>query len=412
MPSLTADKVDCSLVACDELACEYYVNKGWATLAREVATNYPWFLYNTWKSGLDMVVLDEAHLANEAVIDFCRVRLDKRELRIAGVDIHEPLGDLLKKGIHNLSVQLGRIAHVNTPVLMEKLTNLVNIRNKMERGLLVVGTGKFYLYRRDDVLIIQPEDEAGLLEKLIFSRTKHWYQRDKSDRGKVLLMSATILDPEVFMRDKGLGHLNTEYVELSTTIPAYRRAIFYQPTVWLSRRSTDADYATLANKVDEILARHCGQRGLIHTANFELGRRLVGLLNEESRDRIVLQANTSMRREAFTTFLNDRTDKVLVSPSATTGLDLHDDLGRFAIFAKIPFPNLGDERVKRKMKDGGQQWYNWFTVCEIVQGSGRVSRGKSDWGLTYIIDSTFEPFYERNKHLFPGWWKEALVMEG
>ena len=103
--------------------------------------------------------------------------------------------------------------------------------------------------------------------------------------------------------------------------------------------------------------------------------------------------------------------KLLISPSITEGLDLKGDLGRFAIFAKIPYPYLGDEWIKKRASID-QQWYLRQTVTNIIQGSGRIVRDKEDFGVTYILDTCWEHLYDSAKHLFPKWWKDALIVQG
>jgi Rad3-related DNA helicase len=40
------------------------------------------------------------------------------------------------------------------------------------------------------------------------------------------------------------------------------------------------------------------------------------------------------------------------------GLDLKDDLSRFQIITKVPYPDLGDRWIDAKRKINGQ-WYIW-----------------------------------------------------
>jgi Rad3-related DNA helicase len=82
-------------------------------------------------------------------------------------------------------------------------------------------------------------------------------------------------------------------------------------------------------------------------------------------------------------------------------------MGRFAITLKVPFPNLKDERVKKKMA-GGNRWYDWITIAELIQSGGRVVRSESDWGYHYILDKCAGSLLRRNLDILPDWWKEAL----
>jgi len=400
LPPLTADLVECQLVTCNKTECQYFINKGWSKIVRELATNYYWFLANDWLENVEVLILDEAHLANPTVIDYMGIRLTRWELAQAKVSINDSLGVIFTKGPMNIANDLARIQRVNEPALMEHLSKLLQIRKKMITGKMVYDTSAYYEYRNNDVLVVQPEDDSGILEKALFDRCA----------GKVLLMSATILDPKVFMEEKGLGHIPYQYVELETNIDANRRPIFYQPAAWISAKSNDRDYIKLVEKIEIILDAHQGQRGLIHTANFRLAKKIRDLTSARNRARLLVQEGSAGRGRLFRAFLTGSApDAVLVSPSATTGLDLAEDRGRFIIFAKVPFPDRGDSRVKRKEETVGN-YYAWATVQELVQGSGRCTRSSNDFSIVYIIDETFGWFYKGNSRLFPDWWKKSLVL--
>ena len=73
------------------------------------------------------------------------------------------------------------------------------------------------------------------------------------------------------------------------------------------------------------------------------------------------------------------------------GLDLKDDLCRFQIIIKVPYPYLGDRWINEKRRINGQ-WYIWQTALRLVQGYGKSIRSKADYAVTYVLDSGFEKF--------------------
>jgi Rad3-related DNA helicase len=81
------------------------------------------------------------------------------------------------------------------------------------------------------------------------------------------------------------------------------------------------------------------------------------------------------------------------------GVDLADDASRFQILCKIPFPYLGDLVIKKRM-DKNKQWYPYTTAKSIIQSFGRSIRNEKDYAVSYILDSDWERFYSRNKHMF------------
>jgi len=98
---------------------------------------------------------------------------------------------------------------------------------------------------------------------------------------------------------------------------------------------------------------------------------------------------------------------LLISPSITEGLDLKDDLGRFAIWAKVPFPFLGDNWVKRRQQLSSD-WYSRQAMIAMIQGGGRIVRSKDDWGHVYILDESFGNLLKYSKRFLPKWFTESI----
>ena len=86
---------------------------------------------------------------------------------------------------------------------------------------------------------------------------------------------------------------------------------------------------------------------------------------------------------------------------------LKDDLSRFQIITKVPYPNKGDRWTEAKRKID-EDWYYWQTALRLVQGYGRSVRSKDDWAKTYVLDSGFEYFVKRNRNILPDWFTQAV----
>lgn len=127
------------------------------------------------------------------------------------------------------------------------------------------------------------------------------------------------------------------------------------------------------------------------------------------------------RVDTLNAFKASKGPMVLVSPSMTEGVDLAEDLCRFTITAKLPFPNKGDERVARRMKvvkddvsgawvtnARGNDWYMWVTACTLVQSVGRGMRSAEDQQVCYIIDRAASWFLPAVWRMLPDWFKEAV----
>ena len=113
------------------------------------------------------------------------------------------------------------------------------------------------------------------------------------------------------------------------------------------------------------------------------------------------------KQEELEKFKTSQYPYVLVSPSLSEGLDLKDDLSRFCIICKVPYASLADNWIKKKIEvDKG--WYELRTAETLIQQTGRSIRSKTDHADTYILDSQFLQFYNRNNRLFPKYWKDSI----
>jgi ATP-dependent DNA helicase DinG len=84
-----------------------------------------------------------------------------------------------------------------------------------------------------------------------------------------------------------------------------------------------------------------------------------------------------------------------------------DELSRLQIITKVPYPNIGDRRINEKRKIN-EQWYSWQTALRLIQGYGRSIRSKEDWAKTYVLDSAFGYFVEKNRNILPDWFIQAI----
>ena len=101
---------------------------------------------------------------------------------------------------------------------------------------------------------------------------------------------------------------------------------------------------------------------------------------------------------------------VAMGPSLLEGLNLVDDLSRFQIFLKVPYPYLGDKYVAAKL-NYSQQWYNWKTSVSVLQGVGRSVRTPEDWAVTYLIDGCFADLFKSAGTQFPPEFRSRVKVE-
>lgn len=221
---------------------------------------------------------------------------------------------------------------------------------------------------------------------------------------RLLMMSATVVDYEVFCSSIGLKPEDVAYLRIESPFPVENRPINYIPVGSMGKDNIEKTLPVMAEAVRMILEKHPGEKGVIHTTNYRVAKYLV----ENVQTNRFLTHESGNRDEVLRFHVNSSEPTVLLSPSMMEGVDLADDSSRFQILCKVPFPYLGDQvAIKRKEKRKG--WYEMQTVKSILQSVGRSIRNENDHAITYILDSSFDYLYKKNKWMFPSDFQSSIV---
>jgi ATP-dependent DNA helicase DinG len=159
--------------------------------------------------------------------------------------------------------------------------------------------------------------------------------------------------------------------------------------------------------INDIMTLHKNHKGLIHTTSYEQLNFIKANISQTNKRRLLVTDPEIQRDEVIAEHVNSTKPTVLISPSLHTGLDLKDDLSRFQIITKVPYPNKGDRWTNEKRRID-EEWYYWQTALKLIQGYGRSIRSKEDWVKTYVLDSAFGYFVKKNKNILPDWFTQAI----
>lgn len=99
---------------------------------------------------------------------------------------------------------------------------------------------------------------------------------------------------------------------------------------------------------------------------------------------------------------------MFVSVAFNEGQDWKYDLCSAQILLKVPYPDLGDERVKKRLDLGHHKWYNNKAMLEVIQAYGRAIRAEDDNARFYVVDGSFKGLVRKSWSFIPVWFKEAL----
>lgn len=232
---------------------------------------------------------------------------------------------------------------------------------------------------------LQCAREDVIIQKHIFDTCNH-----------IVMTSATIGSKSTICENFGTN--NIEFINIPSTFDFNNCPIYVNPRNKLNYSNKAKSLPNILKQVEQILDGYNSVHGIIQTGNYEVMNYVINNINEKYKKRLLYYNNTSEKREILEKFKNN-TNSVLIGPSLFEGIDLPDDLCRFIIIMKVPYPCLGDELVQRKI-ELFPTWYNSQTSNYIIQGIGRGVRNKTDWAHTYILDGCFSYLYNITKQQY------------
>lgn len=221
---------------------------------------------------------------------------------------------------------------------------------------------------------------------------------------RLLMMSATVVDHDVFCESIGLKSEDVAYLRIGSPFSVKNRPIHYIPAGAMSKDNIDKTLPVMVEAIKMILEKHPGEKGIIHAVNYKIAK----YLKENIVSNRLLTHEPSNRDEVLKKHIMCDEPTVLLSPSMMEGVDLADDSSRFQVLCKVPFPYLGDLVISKRMGKN-KMWYPYTTAKLVIQAFGRSVRNDKDHAISYILDADWERFYSRNVHMFPQEFRSSFI---
>ena len=230
---------------------------------------------------------------------------------------------------------------------------------------------------------------------------------------KTLIMSATILNGRAFCKSVGLAtpsyDSDVKFIRIPSDFPVEIRLIFPLNIEYLNFNNLQSEQVKnkIAKAIDNLMSIHRYDKGIIHTTSYEQLNFIKENVSHENARRLIVTDPEIQRDEVLKQHIDSIKPTVLISPSLHTGLNLKDELSRFQIITKVPYPNKSDRWINAK-RETDEEWYYWQTALKLIQAYGRSIRSKEDWAKTYVLDSAFSYFVKKNKNILPDWFTSAI----
>lgn len=409
--------------------CEYFHQKWISVKSSHTIYNYKYFLSDLfYSSGVNkrkLLILDEAHTLESEVSTFKNFIINK---------------EYLNRFFPKLNLPENKPLDVDTYV--DFCTNL------KERFYDYINKGESLVGNDGDKKKAIDASEKNLIDALAFeknlsvflddlkSNKDNWlvtnmikndndnkisrikmepldvsnYFVDIFDKGSVsLLMSATILSKDNLCKAVGLKKDQVKFIKIEESeFPVEHRPIYLMNVAWLSAKTMSESLPHIAKVIDNLLSVHKNDKGIIHTTSYS---QLQFIKNNISKNNFVrlIETNPKLdRNDMILKHFESLKPTVLISPSMYLGIDLKDDLSRFQIIVKVPYPDLTDKKIS-VLKQRNPKWYEWNTILRLIQAYGRSIRNSEDYANTYILDSSISFLLKNGKDMIPKWFSEAIV---
>ena len=393
-----------------EQKCYYYNQKFQALLSTLALFNYSsYFQTRLYPQGIedllmrDCLIADETHEIEDQIIGYIGYDIRPKTLE----DVRMNLSDYVTNttdGVIELLDILGDKYTVETRRLQnQEDQRYAAYRKRRDK----IDHTKYEIRDNPENFVIQENRDMSdnITSVSVKPISIGKYTKKFFDRPTQIFMSATI-SKRMFCRTMSIPEDQCAFIEVEQSpFPAKNRRITFHNTRRLNYRSTEDDYNAVFAKVKEIMQLYDTEKGLILTTTKKHCRDIADSLG----DRVVIaHEGVEGRREKI--LENHKTTKkpdVLVSPSFWHGVDLKDDLSRFQIVLKAPYPSMADKRTRVK-SERDPLWYQNKAVERLLQGFGRSIRNESDYAETHVMDESCHILLSKMKRFVPKAYWDAL----
>ena len=401
--------------------CTYREEKTKFISSDESVTNFSYFLTETAYSGKleprNLLVVDEAHNADGELCKFIEISVSERFAQSA-LKLEMPELSTQKQSfdwVKNVYIQQLKVHVAQYEMIIEKFKLNEKGNGEFEKitkqyDMLSKHLTKIEqflsLYDEENWVFNLSEGEGKGMRKLEFKSIDISPYAEqilfKSGR-KVLMMSATIINQTGFCKMLGITDDDVSFMSIPSPFDSNNHPIFAFPIAKMSAGTIDTDLPKLIEAIKSILEQHPKEKGIIHAHSYKIA----SYIKQHVKNKRLIFHGSEDRHKKLEEHMRSKEPTVIVSPSMQEGVDLKDNLSRFQIICKVPYPYLGDKIVKKRMHRWGW-WYAFETAKTVVQSLGRSIRNENDHAASYILDVDWQRFYGSNSHLFPETFKKSL----
>ena len=360
----------------------------------------------------ELLIIDEAHNIENKFVDFFSfsVRSDGqygvKDRKFPVFDEADDYLPIIREERERLAMELYQILRKT-----EEGTLDIDEYRSAQRLERMVGKMDGFLRKskgNEFIVDILDHDSGNTVKIRPVYANEYVYEALFDGSQKVLMLSATILDKEMFCNNVGLNPEEVSFIQVPSIFPAKNRPVlaYWDETGSMSYREIRETLPKMVRAIETIMQKVPNWKGIIHT-----GSERVANYIRDNADRALIRRMT-FRKDFYTVdeMLEAHERKpgsFIVASGLKEGVDLKDDLSRVQIICKVPYLDLSDKRTKRRMTLD-RSWYGYMTALLLIQSFGRSVRSPTDRAITYILDSAFQTFYNMNRRFIPDYVRDSL----
>ena len=411
----------------DSQSCHYYMQKYEALVSKHSLWNYHAFFtimkFNKklFEEYLDrkVTIFDEAHKIEDQIIQFvgfdifsgqvdeCNLNSEKYDFTDLDsmIKLNDDMAYSYAKKIKDIKESA---AFQNNPDY-ELITGLERRYDRSKQANIDIASDKDNFVVNDPIKDLNGNFRTISVKPIDVSRFANSFFETEYQ----VFMSATI-DKSSFCENMGLRKDDVAFVDtMKSPFPIENRTIDLLNIRRLSYGSTEEDEMEVIKTIDRIMDEHSDERGLILTSSIPRCKKIIRHLSPKNTQRVRICHSRNEDGKTQDEIISEHASDpngVLLSASLWEGVDLKDDLSRFQIIAKVPYPNYTEKRTKAKMGKF-PKWYTSQTLTKLLQGFGRSIRSDTDWARTYVLDTAANNVFFKAQQMIPKAYYDVLGMD-
>lgn len=415
--------------------CEYYLDchyiqaRDMARGSPFTALNYAYYLTARWprKEGADVLFCDEAHQLSDITLNFAGCAISHKQQVDWGfprfpeivpdsrtlIKMSNPVMDAIGWLRQCQGVLRSTYAQLKQAQDMKQMAKCENLGRKVSATIdaLEMCPEDWYIKAGAQARKFRGKYQPGFVARPLTAR--HHFPI-YFDNGTVIMMSATIGNPEAFMGELGVEAY--DFRAVPNQWPPEMRKVHILDAPRMGYKATPEDFVRQADVIAKAI-KGCPSSwsGIVHVTRKNEANLLANRLGKRGLDDRVwvtpgwdgTYTPTDKQVEAWNKRRSRMPNSICVTWALWEGYNGLDE--KIVIAAKCPFPSLGNDYEKQRL-NYSHSFYSQRTAYQLEQGLGRTRRGRAcdygdDNGFVAIADGN----WTRVKKYLSQSLREAIV---